>query len=54
MAKPAKKYPTRLRNDVELSDHDDWDCLDDAEAAGLIESAGTGINPTYKLTAGLS
>lgn len=32
-----KNYPTRLRNDRELHDHDDWDCLDDMEKAGLVE-----------------
>ena len=29
-------YPTRLK-DGELQNHDDWSCLDDAVAAGLIE-----------------
>lgn len=32
-----KKYPTRLRDERELHDHDDWDCLDDMERAGLVE-----------------
>lgn len=45
-----KKYPTRLKGGYELFDHDDWDCVDDLEAAGLLEINGTGINPVYKLT----
>lgn len=36
------KYGTRLRgyfedNAKQLADHDDWDCLDDLEAEGLVE-----------------
>lgn len=46
-----KKYPTRLKGGVELNDHDDWDCLDDAEKQGLIENIGFTMNPQYKLTA---
>ena len=30
-------YPTRLRGGVELAGHDDWDCLEDAIAAGLLK-----------------
>lgn len=51
-------YPTRLKGyfddpenpELFIYDHDDWDCLDDCEAAGLIEMIGTGIRPAYKLT----
>jgi hypothetical protein len=32
----ATKYPTRLKGGVELADHDDYDCLDDAIALGLL------------------
>ena len=46
----AAKYPTILKGGIELPDHDDWDCLDDCEAAGLLESHGTGLHPFYKLT----
>jgi len=46
----SKKYPTRLKGMVELPDHDDWDCAEDLEAAGLVENIGTGINPKYKMT----
>jgi hypothetical protein len=28
------KFPTRLKGGVGLADHDDWDCLEDAERAG--------------------
>lgn len=45
-----KKYPTRLAGGIELPDHDDWDCADDLEAAGLIGQGGTGINPIFSLT----
>jgi hypothetical protein len=45
-----RKYPTRYKGG-ELQDHDDWDCLDDCELAGLVETTGTGLHPRYKLTA---
>lgn len=45
-----KKYPTRLKDGKQRRDHDDWDCVDDMEAAGLIEIHGTGIHPIVKLT----
>lgn len=45
-----KKYPTILRGGRELSDHDDWDCVDDLEAAGLLVQVGTGVNPRVRLT----
>jgi len=44
------KYPTRLKGGVELQDHDDWDCADDLETAGLIENIGTGANPRFRMT----
>ena len=43
------KYPTRLTGGREINDHDDWDCLDDAEAAGLL-TWGTWVNPFVVLT----
>lgn len=45
-----KKYPTRLRGGIELNDHDDWDCLYDAEKLGLIEDIGFTMTPQFKLT----
>lgn len=45
----SKKYPTRLRGGIEVNDHDDWDCLADAEAAGLL-TWGTWVNPFVVLT----
>lgn len=45
-----RAYPTRLQGSVDLPDHDDWDCIDDLEAACLIESAGAGLNPVFKMT----
>lgn len=44
------RYPTRLKGGVERDDHDDWDCLDDLEAAGLVLSIGTGAQPIVKMT----
>lgn len=44
------RYPTRLRGGEELDDHDDWDCVDDLEAAGLIEVHGTVMFPTFAMT----
>lgn len=44
------KYPTRLNDGVELAAHDDWNCVDDMEAAGLLTLGGTGLNPKVSLT----
>lgn len=44
-----KKYPTLLK-EGRLPDHDDWDCLDDLEAAGLVESVGLTMQPRYTMT----
>lgn len=41
--------PTRLA-DSEMAQHDDWSCLDDAEAEGLIQNIGTGVHRRYTLT----
>lgn len=35
---------------LQLPEHDDWDCAEDIEAAGLLEDHGSGINPIWKLT----
>lgn len=48
-ASAGKEYPTRLRDSIELCDHDDWDCLEDCVAAGLL-SWGTWVNPFVVLT----
>jgi len=45
----GSKYPTRLREGT-ASPHDDWSCLDDAEAAGLVVNAGSGVERRYALT----
>lgn len=37
--------PTRLKGDKQKRKHDDWDCLDDIVAAGLLTHVGTGIHP---------
>lgn len=33
-----------------IEDYDDFDCLDDLEAAGLLLNIGTGLNPIVKIT----
>lgn len=48
-------YGTRLKGFFEnkalqMPEHDDWDCADDFEAAGLLKNNGSGINPVWKLT----
>lgn len=43
--------PTRLKDGTEQYDHDDWDCADDLEAAGLIVIGGTGMFPIFSMTA---
>lgn len=50
------QYPSVLRKGADpVLEHDDWDCLEDLEAAGLIENRGTGINPRIYMTdAGLT
>ena len=42
--------PTRLRGDDARVGHDDYDCLDDLAAAGLLRSVGTGAAPRFVLT----
>ena len=41
---------TRLKDGSEINDHDDWSCVDDMEAAGLVEQNGTGLSPILDLT----
>ena len=50
LSRPGKISPTRLKDDTVESAHDDWSCLEDAEAAGLIANDGSGVNPRYVLT----
>lgn len=33
-----------------ILDHDDWDCIEDFEAAGVLTTEGSGLNPVFKLT----
>ena len=46
------KYPIRLRDGFEIPgpEYDEWDCIDDMIAAGLLEGIGTGLYPVYRLT----
>ncbi len=52
-------YPTKIREgdkivpdlQTEVEDwHDDYDCIEDMVAAGLLIISGTGINPVWALT----
>lgn len=45
----GSKYQTRLK-DGKISNHDDWSCLEDAVAEGLLIWGGTGIAPVFSLT----
>ena len=47
---PEKKYPTRLKGDATLENHDDWDCADDLVDHGLLEDVGTHANPRFAMT----
>lgn len=51
------EYGTRLKGffnkkdkKLQLPNHDDLDCFDDLENAGLIKNAGTGFSPAAQLT----
>ena len=51
------EYGTRLKGyfdkkdkKLQLPNHDDLDCFDDLENAGLIKNMGTGFNPAAELT----
>ena len=47
----GSKSNIRLKHSVLPGpDYDEWDCLDDIEAEGLLSNVGTGINPKYKMT----
>lgn len=43
--KDGSKNPDR-----QILDHDDHDCQEDLEEAGLIENIGTGLHPAVKMT----
>ncbi len=46
----GRNFPTTLREGVEISPHDDWDCVEDMEDAGLVDIKGTGLNPVVHIT----
>ena len=48
--KENETFPTRLRDGREINDHDDWDCVDDLSAAGLVLIKCTGAQPVWALT----
>lgn len=43
------EYGTKLKDGTRLEDHDDWDCLEDLERAGLVEIISM-INGFVRLT----
>jgi hypothetical protein len=43
-------YSTIIKSGAVIHDHDDWDCLDDLEAEGLLENIGTLVNPMIVMT----
>lgn len=45
-----REYPTRLHGGTHLYGHDDWSCIDDIVAEGILEWHGTGLHPIFKLT----
>ena len=45
----GKTLPTRLKN-RNISDHDDWDCVNDMESYGLVKIMGFESNPACILT----
>jgi len=47
---PPGDFPTHLADGTELYGHDDWDCVNDLVAAGLLEWLGTGLLPVFRLT----
>lgn len=49
-ASPDKRYPTILNDGTTVEKHDDWSCVDDMVAVGIMEWQGTGINPVFVLT----
>lgn len=46
----GKGYPTRLAGGEELFGHDDWDCIEDAEALGLLRWTMDGDGPLLEMT----
>lgn len=46
----SNKYPTRLKGGIEKDNHDDWSCIEDAVALGLVEWNGTGMHPIFAFT----
>lgn len=44
------KYGSRLWDGTILTDHDDFDCIEDLEALGLLVDYGTGFQPMIRLT----
>jgi hypothetical protein len=44
------KYSTRLKDGTQVKGHDDWACVEDFIAAGLLKWEGTGTHPVFVLT----
>lgn len=51
MRTDSERYPTRLKGGATPPPgHDDYSCLEDAEAAGVVVNEGSSINPRYAFT----
>jgi len=46
----ASAHPTRLKDGKTIEQHDDWDCIADLIAVGLLEDVGSAVNPRFKMT----
>jgi len=46
----SKVPATRLKGGIAKENHDDWSCLEDMEAAGLLTWEGTGLYPIFVMT----
>lgn len=46
----ASDHPTRLAGGLTADNHDDWSCVEDFIAEGLVVWKGTGIHPIFSLT----
>jgi len=45
-----EEHGTRLKDGSVVGQHDDWDCIDDLEVAGMVCRGGTSIAPVFSLT----
>ena len=46
----GSKYPTRLKGKKEQADHDDWSCVEDMQAAGLLKMTSRKVRQGFSGT----